>query len=43
MEVSGLLHTLAALAPNIHWIGGWAGPRAGLDTMTEKFLAPERN
>jgi len=28
-------------APGTHWIGGWVGPRAGLDT--EKFPAPARN
>jgi hypothetical protein len=40
MEVSGQLHAPAALppgkeSPGIHWIGGWVGPRAGLDA-TEK-------
>jgi hypothetical protein len=34
----GLLHDLAAFSPGerantIHWIGGWVGPRAGLDDM----------
>jgi hypothetical protein len=49
MEVSGHLHTLAALhprerAPATHWIGGWVGPRAGLDAWwwREKFPAPTR-
>jgi hypothetical protein len=28
-------------APGTHWIGGWAGPRAGLDAaVREKFPAP---
>jgi hypothetical protein len=26
-------------APDTHWIGGWVGPRAGLDD-TEKILYP---
>jgi len=37
MEVSGQLHAPAALyegkAPRNHWIEGWVGPRAGLDTV----------
>jgi len=37
MEVSGHLHTMATLppgrAPCTHWIGGWVGPRAGLDSV----------
>jgi hypothetical protein len=37
MEVSGQLHDTAALyhrerIPGTHWIGGWVGLRAGLDT-----------
>jgi hypothetical protein len=31
MGVSGQCHALAALYPGTHWIGGWVGPRAGLD------------
>jgi hypothetical protein len=36
MEASGQLHAPAALppwekAPGAHWIGGWMGPRAGVD------------
>jgi hypothetical protein len=39
MWVSGQRHAPAALCPrefipDIHWIGGWAGLRAGLDTET---------
>jgi hypothetical protein len=26
--------------PNIHWIGGWVGPTAGLDTGNEKNILP---
>jgi hypothetical protein len=38
MEVSGQLHARAVLppgerAPNTHWLGGWVGPRAGLDVV----------
>jgi len=38
MEVSGQLLALAPLppgarAPGTHWIGGWIGPRAGLNMM----------
>jgi hypothetical protein len=39
MEVSGQLHAPAALptgeVPDNHWIGGWTGPRAFLDTVVE--------
>jgi hypothetical protein len=40
MEVSGQLHTPVTLpcgemGPDIHWIVGRLGPRAGLDTMEE--------
>jgi hypothetical protein len=44
MEVSGHLHATAALppgekAPCTYWIGGWVGPRAGLDDAEKrKFL-----
>jgi hypothetical protein len=35
MEVSGQIYTPAALPPGerpgTHYIGGWVGPRAGLD------------
>jgi hypothetical protein len=41
MEVSGQLHASVALpprerAPGTHWIGGWMGPRAGLDTVSKR-------
>jgi hypothetical protein len=30
--------------PSIHWIGGWMGPRAGLNVMEKrKMLAPLKN
>ena len=41
MDVSGQLHTLAALLPlknrHIHRTGGWVGTRAGLD-VSEKSV-----
>jgi hypothetical protein len=31
--------TLGERAPSTHWIGGWVGPRAGLDAVEKrKFL-----
>jgi hypothetical protein len=41
--VSGQLHAQAALpprdkAPGTHWIGGWVGPRAGLDTVVKRKI-----
>jgi hypothetical protein len=31
-------------APSTHWIGGWVGPRASLDTVKKrKTLAPAMN
>jgi hypothetical protein len=31
-------------APGTHWIGGWVGPRAGLDAMEKReAVAPARN
>jgi hypothetical protein len=41
MEVSGQLHAPGALppgerAPGSHWIGGWIGPRAGLDAVEKR-------
>jgi hypothetical protein len=46
MEVSGQLHTPVAFSlrergTDTHWIGGWVGPRAGLDEVVkDKFPAP---
>jgi hypothetical protein len=42
--MSGLLNAPAALppgkTPGIHWIGGWVGPRAGLDDMERRKPLP---
>jgi hypothetical protein len=47
LEVSGQLHAPAALPsrkepPGIHWIGGWVGPRGGLDDVEKRkfFILP---
>jgi hypothetical protein len=36
MELSDQLHTLAALLPGTHWVGGWVCPRTSLDAF--KYL-----
>jgi len=36
MEVSGQLHTPASLFPCNYWIGGWMGPRVGLDAVWKR-------
>jgi hypothetical protein len=41
--MSGQLHTQAALppgerTPGIHCIGGWVGPRAGLDVVVKRKI-----
>jgi hypothetical protein len=40
--MSGQFHHPTALpwerAPGTHWIGGWVGPRAGLDVVEKKKL-----
>jgi hypothetical protein len=33
MDVSCNLHAPAALPPDTYWIGGWVGPRVGLDAV----------
>jgi hypothetical protein len=42
MEAIGQPHTPAALPlggkPDTHWIGGWAGPRAGLDAVAKREI-----
>jgi hypothetical protein len=35
--------TLRERAPSIHWIGGWIGPRAGLNAVVKRrILSPSR-
>jgi hypothetical protein len=48
MDVSSQLHAPAALPsgknPGTHWIGGWVGPRAGLDAVVKrKIPSPSRD
>jgi hypothetical protein len=31
-------YTLRETAPSTHWIGGWVGPRAGLDNVEKRIL-----
>jgi hypothetical protein len=38
MEVSGQLHALAALPPGTHWIGGWVGRTAGVETVEKRKI-----
>jgi hypothetical protein len=43
MGVSGQRHAPAALyprerTPGTHWIGGWMGPRAGLDAGARRKI-----
>jgi hypothetical protein len=44
MEVSGQLHSLAALrpgrAPGTHCIGGWVDNRTGLDKVENRRISP---
>jgi hypothetical protein len=44
MEVSGQLHAPASLPPgkDTHWIGGWVGPRAVLDTVVKRKIPNPR-
>jgi hypothetical protein len=36
--------TAREIAPVTHWIGGWVGPRAGLDAVVKrKIPSPSRN
>jgi hypothetical protein len=44
MKMSGQFHALDALlpqerAPSSHWIGGWVGPRASLDTEEKRKIS----
>jgi hypothetical protein len=38
MEVSGQLHTPAALPPGTHSIGSWVGPKAGLEPIEKGIV-----
>jgi hypothetical protein len=39
----GRFFTPGRKAPCIHWIGGWVGPRAGLDDVEKRtFLTPRQ-
>jgi len=40
MEVSEQLHSFTPRqrAPPTHWIGGWVGPRAGLDAVVKRKI-----
>jgi hypothetical protein len=45
MQMNGQLYTPAALPlgkepAGIHWIGGWVGPTAGLDTVEKREILP---
>jgi hypothetical protein len=37
-EVSGQLHAPAARIRGTHWVGGWMGPRAGLDAVEKRKI-----
>jgi len=48
MEVSGQLRATAALHLGIepsgtHWVGGWVGPRAGLDAVAKRKILSGRS
>jgi hypothetical protein len=34
--------TLREIGPGTHWIGGWVGPRAGLDAVEKRQIFPRR-
>jgi hypothetical protein len=34
--------TLRERAPGTHWLGGWVGPRIGLDAVEERQILPCR-
>jgi hypothetical protein len=46
MEMSGQLHAPVDLPlgkknpPVAHWIGGWVGPRTGLDKVERRKILP---
>jgi hypothetical protein len=35
-------HTSREITPGTHWIGGWVGPKTGLDAMNGKVPSPFR-
>jgi hypothetical protein len=48
MKASGQLHDAVALppprkiSPGTHWVGGWVGPRAGLDAVSKRKIPSPR-
>jgi hypothetical protein len=36
--VSDQIHALDALPPGTHWIGGWVGPRMGVDDVERRKI-----
>jgi hypothetical protein len=38
MEVSGQFHAPATLPPSTRWIGGWVGPRVGLNAVEKRKI-----
>jgi hypothetical protein len=36
--MNGQRHASAALPSSTHWLGGWMGPRAGLDDVEKRKL-----
>jgi hypothetical protein len=39
MEASGQSYPRGERAPGNHWIGGWVGPRAGLDSAEKRKIS----
>jgi hypothetical protein len=39
MEVSGQFHDHGRFTPGTHWIGGWVGPRGGLDDVEKSKIS----
>jgi hypothetical protein len=39
MEVSGQLY-FQGKSPTTHWIGGWVGPRADMETIEKRKILP---
>jgi hypothetical protein len=40
MEVSDHLDAPAVLSPSTHWIGGWVGPKDGLNVVERRQVLP---